>query len=307
MTAQWALTTAVAKPWGRPSLAPWSAHHAGDAPLGEVWFRPADPAAAPTALLLKLLFTREALSIQVHPDDAMARSMGLPQGKSEAWYILDADPAARLAIGLHAPPDAPRLAEAIRSGRIGDLIAWRPAHRGDGFAVPAGTVHALGAGLVIAEVQQNCDVTFRLADPGRQRPLHLEEAIAALHHEPPAPMPPPVRLGPGRVLVLSDAHFVLERLDLPRGSDWRLKADRETWVLVIAGALRFAGHEGAPGDALLVEDDAIVIEAGDAGLAALVAYPGGLQASLLSGLAATQPARADAPPTRASLALGATP
>lgn len=301
MTAQWALTTAVAKPWGRPSLAPWSAHHAGDAPLGEVWFRPADSVAAPTALLLKLLFTREALSIQVHPDDAMARDMGLPQGKSEAWYILEAEAAARLAIGLHAPPDVPTLARVIRSGRIGDLIAWRPARHGDGFVVPAGTVHALGAGLVVAEVQQNCDVTFRLADPGRQRPLHLEEGIAALHREPLEPMLPPVRLGPGRVLVLSDPHFVLERLDLPAGSAWRVRADRETWVLVIGGGLRFAGHEGAPGEALLLRDDAIVIEAGDAGLAALVAYPGRLQGNLLAGLAAPLP------PPSTSFSLGATP
>jgi mannose-6-phosphate isomerase len=297
MTAQWALTTAVPKPWGRASLAPWSLHRPGAAPLGEIWFRPADAAAAPTALRLKLLFTSEMLSIQVHPDDAMARAMGLPEGKSEAWYILDADATAQVAIGLRVRAEPRALEAAVRSGRIGELIAWKDARRDDGFRVPAGTVHALGAGLIVAEVQQNCDVTFRLSDPGRERALHLDEGIAALRPARHLPEPKPRPLGPGRTLVLSDPHFVLERLDLPPRSAWRLQADRESWVLVIAGILRFAGHDGTRGEALLVESDAIVIEGSEAGVSLLVAYPGQIQGGLLSRLKH---------PAQPALALGAT-
>lgn len=277
MTAQWALTTAVPKPWGRPTLAPWSAHRPGDAPLGEVWFRPAEPSAPRPALLAKLLFTSEALSIQVHPDDEMAARLGLPEGKSEAWYVLDAAPGARVAIGLLPPFDDAALREAIATGRVADVVAWRPARAGDGFSVPAGTIHAVGAGLVIAEVQQNCDATFRFSDPGRNRPLHIAEGLAALHAGPPPATPPPAPLGDGRTLVVRDPHFVLERLDLPPDSAWHLWAERETWLVVIAGDLRFAGRAGGMGEALFVEDDAIVIEAGAAGAAALLAYPGAVR------------------------------
>ena len=101
---------------------------------------------APTpALLLKLLFTSEPLSIQVHPDDAFARSIGLPNGKTEAWYILSAVPDAKIAVGLKRRITPHELRASIRDGSIVDLVQWRPVSKGDIIFVPAGTIHAIGA------------------------------------------------------------------------------------------------------------------------------------------------------------------
>ena len=131
------------------------------------------------ALLLKLLFTSEPLSIQVHPDDAFARSIGLPNGKTEAWYILAALPDARVAVGLKRHLTPQELRASIKDGSIAGLTQWRPVVKGDIIFVPAGTIHAIGAGIVLAEIQQRSDATFRLYDYGRQRELHEDNAVAA--------------------------------------------------------------------------------------------------------------------------------
>ena len=144
---------------------------------GEVWYeRPGKPATAPS-LLLKLLFTSQPLSIQVHPDDVHAQSMGLPNGKTEAWYVLSAAPGAKVALGLKQQVTPQQLRAAVDDGSIADLVVWRAVAADDVISVPAGTIHAIGAGLVIAEVQQRSDATFRLFDYGRQRELHVERAL----------------------------------------------------------------------------------------------------------------------------------
>ncbi len=129
-------------------------------------------------LLLKLLFTSQPLSIQVHPDDAFAHAMRLPKGKTEAWYVLSAAPEAKVALGLSRRLTPQQFRDAVDGGSISDLVAWRPVSANDVIFVPAGTIHAIGAGLVIAEIQQRSDVTFRLFDYGRKRELHIESAIA---------------------------------------------------------------------------------------------------------------------------------
>ena len=165
MTIELAVVRPVLKPWGRTDLRPFYYNGAGQL-IGELWFtRSAD--APRSALLLKLLFTSQPLSIQVHPTDAFARSMGLSNGKSEAWIILDAAPGAAVALGLRQTLLQNELRAAIEDGSILGLVAWRPASIGDIFRVPAGTIHAIGAGLVLAEIQQNSDTTFRLFDFGR--------------------------------------------------------------------------------------------------------------------------------------------
>ena len=171
----------VEKPWGKDVLpAPFFAP-AGQR-IGEIWFEP--PPALPQ-LLVKYIFTSEALSVQVHPSDAetLARGLGR-QGKEECWLILDAEPGARLGIGFHDHVDAERLRAAALDGSIADLMVWHPVRAGDFFYIPAGTVHAIGAGVSLIEVQQNSDITYRLYDYGRPRELHLDEGMAVARGTP---------------------------------------------------------------------------------------------------------------------------
>lgn len=171
-------TRMVAKVWGRDHLpAPFAAPE-GER-IGEIWFEP--PPELPQ-LLVKYLFTSEKLSVQVHPSDAQA----LPgeAGKEECWLVLDAEPDARLAIGFVREVSADEIAAAAQDGTIEDLLEWHPARAGDLFYLPAGTVHAIGPGLSLVEVQQNSDTTFRLYDYGRPRELHLDRGLAVAQGEP---------------------------------------------------------------------------------------------------------------------------
>jgi mannose-6-phosphate isomerase len=165
----------VEKPWGRTDLPSAFAAPAGQR-IGEVWYE--TPDAAPLPLLVKWLFTSEKLSIQVHPSDAEAQANGQPSGKEECWYIVDAVPGAVLGIGTIRPLDSDELRAASLSGEIEQLMDWKPVRAGDYFYIPAGTVHAIGAGITLVEVQQYADITYRLYDYGRPRELHLDEGVA---------------------------------------------------------------------------------------------------------------------------------
>jgi mannose-6-phosphate isomerase len=264
----------VDKPWGVADLRPWNETRVDDRPVGELWFRRSDKTLPESALLLKLLFASEPLSIQVHPDDTFAHSIGLPHGKTEAWYILAAGADAEVAIGLHRPLTGPQLRTAIEDGSISELVAWQPVRKDDAVAVPAGTIHAIGSGLVIAEIQQRSDVTFRLFDFGWHRQLHVNEAVASAHAGPAIRQPPPRRLSPNRTLLVANAHFVLERIDLSHGSHWALEAAAETWMLVIEGDARLGSIKASVGEALYLEAETARIEVGDNGLKALLAYVG---------------------------------
>ena len=262
------------KPWGVADLHPWSRIDASGDAVGELWFQRADKDAPSPALLLKLLFTSEPLSIQVHPDDAFARSIGLPNGKTEAWYILSATPDARVAIGLKRSLTPEQLRASIEDGSIADLVQWRPAAKGDIIFVPAGTIHAIGAGIVLAEIQQRSDTTFRLFDHRRHRELHLERAVAVSDAGPAQTQSAPRRLTAARTALISNPHFVLERIDLQANSNWTLNADRETWILVIEGSARIGLIAASVGDAVFAEADRAGIEAGPDGMSCLIAYPG---------------------------------
>ena len=126
----------VHKPWGVSDLRPWSSIDGTNDAVGELWFERADKNAPIPALLLKLLFTSEPLSIQVHPDDTYARAMGMPNGKSEAWYILSAEPDAQIGVGLKHRITPQELRTSIRNGSIVDLVQWRPVAKGDVIFVP---------------------------------------------------------------------------------------------------------------------------------------------------------------------------
>ncbi|WID98543.1 class I mannose-6-phosphate isomerase [Bosea vestrisii] len=262
---------AVPKPWGSRDLLPWSGiDHQGVA-IGEIWLQRHDPAFEP-ALLLKLLFTCEALSIQVHPGDDAARAMGLTRGKTEAWYVLAAEPGATVAVGLQASLSGAQLRVAIEDGSIVEKMSWRTAAAGDVIFVPAGTIHAIGPGLVLAEIQQRSDTTFRLFDHGRGRELHVESGIAAANAGPAAEQAPPRRLGNARTLLVASPFFVLERLEFTAGSVWKLRARPETWLIVIAGDGWLGPAQAGVGEGCFAENETLSIEAGEEGLTCLVAY-----------------------------------
>lgn len=155
------------KIWGKTRLSPWFAD--SREPIGEVWFL----AERDLPILVKLLFTTDRLSVQVHPDDGE----GGPRGKTEMWHILEAEPGATIALGFRRPITREQLLESTRTGEIESLLNWMPVRPGQTFFTPAHTVHAIGAGIVLCEIQQNSDVTYRLWDYGRPRPLHIEQAL----------------------------------------------------------------------------------------------------------------------------------
>ena len=172
---------------------------------------------------MKLLFTSQPLSIQVHPDDAFAHWIGLPRGKSEVWYVLSATPEAKVALGLKRRMTPRQLSAAVDDGSIADLVEWKAVSPGDVIYVPAGTIHAIGAGLVIAELQQRSDATFRLFDYARSRELHVERAIAVANTGPAEFRIPPKQISDERTLLVSCPHFTFEKINLPPtpGGGWK--------------------------------------------------------------------------------------
>lgn len=172
-------TRMVEKPWGREVLPPPFSAPAGQR-IGEVWFEP--PPELPE-LLIKYIFTSEKLSVQVHPSDTQ-----LPgHGKEESWLVIAAEPGAALGVGFREAISAEAMRAAALDGSIEQLLEWYPVSAGDFFYIPAGTVHAIGAGVSLVEVQQTSDVTYRLYDYGRPRELHLDEGIAVAKGEPHSP------------------------------------------------------------------------------------------------------------------------
>ncbi len=165
----------VDKPWGMDVLpAPFAP--APGRRIGEIWFEP--PAILPS-LLIKYIFTSEKLSVQVHPNDAQAAAAGEhDSGKEECWLVIHAEPGAALGVGFNHSIDHATMRAAAIDGSIEQLMTWYPVQPGDFFYIPAGTVHAIGAGVGVIEIQQNSDITYRLYDYGRPRPLHLDAGIA---------------------------------------------------------------------------------------------------------------------------------
>jgi mannose-6-phosphate isomerase len=273
MLIEHASVRVVHKPWGVSDLQPWSnVDGTGDA-VGELWFERADKNAQIPALLLKVLFTSEPLSIQVHPDDTFARALGMPNGKSEAWYILSVKPGAQIAVGLKHRVTPQELRASIRNGSIVELVQWRPVAEGDVVFIPAGTIHALGAGIVLAEIQQHSDATFRLFDYGRGRELHEDNGVAVANAWPARSADKPAHFSIERTILVASRHFVFEKFDLPAASSWALLAERETWLLVLEGHAAIGLATLSVGQAIFVSGGRTSIEVGAHGLTALVAYP----------------------------------
>ena len=200
----------VAKPWGREVLpAPFVAPPGEK--IGEIWFEP--PPELPS-LLVKYIFTSEKLSVQVHPDDDQARASGHgANGKEECWLVIDAEPGATLGVGFHEAVSHGQIRAAALGGSIEDLLVWHPVTAGDFFYIPAGTVHAIGAGVSLIEVQQNADITYRLYDYGRARELHLDEGVAVAKGEPHDPALRRHIPERGTVELANGRYFRLHRID----------------------------------------------------------------------------------------------
>ncbi len=251
--------------WGVRDLAPWYDYKIVGEPIGEVWLSGDDcivdtgPLAGQTfsavfhqhgeelvgagaahrerfPLLMKILFPQEKLSVQVHPGDAMAREHGEPHGKTECWYALEAEPGAAVALGLHpgATPDAVKAA--IESNTLEELLEWVPVEKGDMIFVDAGTVHAVGPGVVLLETQQNSDMTYRLYDYGRPRELHLEDGLKATRLETAAGKVPPQTDGNHALLVRSN-YFRVDRYRLAaNGTEEFVTPSQETAVQLVFAA-----------------------------------------------------------------------
>jgi len=271
----------VTRVWGYQDLRPWYDRQATGDPLGEVWLTGDDcliatgphtgktlgslftdapqamlgaQAVAPgSPLLLKVLFAREKLSVQVHPDDAMAQKYGDPRGKTECWYALAAEPGAEVAAGLKQGVTLDQIKAGIHDGTLEQSLNLLPIEAGDMIYVDAGTVHAIWPGSILLETQQNCDLTYRMYDYGRPRELHIDKSLEATRLVTRAGKIAPVALT-DRMVLIEVENFRVERLPVSgfRASD-TLPAHTESahglsYLFAAAGSGRIRGEAFAPVD-----------------------------------------------------------
>lgn len=262
----------VTRVWGSRDLHPWYNRVAEGDPIGEVWltgdesliatgphagktlaalFREFHEAllgiGAPTAdspLLIKMLFAREKLSVQVHPDDKMAQKYGDPRGKTECWYALAAEPDAKVALGMKPGLTLAQVESEIHDGTLESSLNVIPIHAGDMVFVDAGTVHAIWPGSILLETQQNCDLTYRMFDYGRPRELHIVKSLEALKFSTRAGKVTPKQLA-DRTVLLDVEYFRIERVPV-KGSitSQSLRGDAApslTWLFAAAGSARISG------------------------------------------------------------------
>ena len=238
-------TTLSPRPWGVDALPAPFVSPPGER-IGEVWFT---PPAQLDALLVKYIFTSEKLSVQVHPNDAQAPAGH--RGKEECWLVLAAQPGATLAIGFDEPLGPEALRAAALDGSIEQLLTWFPVKPGDFFYIPAGTVHAIGPGLSLIEIQQNSDITYRLFDYGRPRELHLDVGIAVAQGGPHDPANRRHLPDHGAAGLVEGPHFRLDRLDGPPSAATTGRYVGPLLVLPLDAPLEVAGERVDPGQCAL--------------------------------------------------------
>lgn len=229
----------VSRVWGFRDLRPWYDRTAEADPIGEVWLTGddclvgsgcnsgktlaqlfnespqamlgSDAPVADSPLLVKVIFAREKLSVQVHPDDLLAQKYGQPRGKSECWYALSAEPGARVAAGLKPGVTMNQVRAGIRNGTLEESLQVLPIGTGDMIFVDAGTVHAIWPGSILLETQQNSDITYRMYDYGRPRELHIEKSVEAMRLVTRAGKVPP-RVLDDRTILIHEDYFCVERI-----------------------------------------------------------------------------------------------
>jgi mannose-6-phosphate isomerase len=228
----------TARVWGFRDLRPWYDRVAEGDPIGEVWLTGDDclvatgphkgkklgalfgeqgaallgvGSQADSPLLIKTIFAKEKLSVQVHPDDKMARKYGEPRGKTECWYALAAEPGAEVAVGVKPGTTLAEIQEGISAGTLEARLNMVPVAAGDLIYVDAGTVHSIWPGSILLETQQNADVTYRMYDYGRPRELHIEKSLEATKLTTRAGKIPPLQLA-DRTLLIDVQNFRIERI-----------------------------------------------------------------------------------------------
>jgi mannose-6-phosphate isomerase len=252
-------TIRVAKPWGRHDLWPGFVNPSADEePVGEIWYDA--PNGTDPALMVKYLFTSERLSIQVHPNDAEAHERGHKRGKEEAWLVLAAEPDSTIALGTVRPLTSDELRAASLDGSIEDLMHWQPVKAGDVIYSPAGTVHAIGAGFTVIEVQQNVDLTYRLYDYGRPRELHLDDGVEVSKAVPFVNLASPRALENGMTRIVESDKFCIDRIGLDAGTSFSFIPPSMTWFVPVTGTGRINGQAFNAGQCWML-DEACTIEA----------------------------------------------
>lgn len=268
--------------WGARDLAPIYSREILGSPIGEAWLTGDDcrvangPFAGKTLaelsrvlgtqllgeavihparfpLLIKFLFPKDKLSVQVHPDDEIAATLGQPCGKTECWYVLRAEPGAQIGLGLKPGTTKTDVERAVREVRLEALLNWVDLQEGDMIYVDAGTVHAIGPGSVIVETQQNSDTTFRLYDYGRPRELHIELALQATREQTRAGKvlagQAHIENGKRQINLISSPCFVVDKFHFASAWEFRRPrhARRSVWCLVATrGAAVIESENGSP-------------------------------------------------------------
>jgi len=286
------------RPWGARDLAPIydKKVEAGGQPVGEAWLTgdrcciaggglrgrtlgqlpkefgaalvgEAAPDAKCFPLLIKFLFPREKLSVQVHPDDADARALGEPWGKTECWYVVHADPGAELGLGLKKGVSRAQFEKAIRENRAEEMLKWIKVFAGDMIYVAGGTVHTLGPGSIIVETQQQSDTTFRLYDYGRPRELHLDHGLRVIKETVasgkvrPQPFTKFGSNGNRRRPLVASRYFVVEQFEIDAGQEFDLQ-DLKTSAQILVATEGAATVEAAGCEPVTFKKgDAVVIPA----------------------------------------------
>ena len=262
----------VERVWGIRDLRPWYDCVAEKDPIGEVWLTGDEcmiatgphkgeklgalfaeehdalvgadtPPGSP--LLIKVIFAREKLSVQVHPDDKMAQKYGEPRGKTECWYVLAAEPGARVAAGLKSGTTIGQIREEIAAGTLESSLNAIPVTRGDIVFIDAGTVHAIWPGSILLETQQNSDTTYRMFDYGRPRELHIEKSLEATKLKTHAGKIAPRQLA-DRTVLIDVEYFRVERIAVAgsRSSESLRREDEKpglAYLFAASGAGRLAG------------------------------------------------------------------
>jgi mannose-6-phosphate isomerase len=209
-------------------------------------------------LLVKLLFPNEKLSVQVHPDDKHAQAMGQARGKTECWYVLEAKPGAAVALGLKDGATAKHVEKAVADATLEELLEWVPVEKGDMIFVDAGTVHAIGPGMVLLETQQTSDTTFRLYDYGRPRELHLEQGLKVMKHKTRAGKVKPREMA-GFTRLIEEQYFTVDRFELEKFEEMGLEMNTPGCLVGLKGTVAVI----TPGDEVeLTPGQAVVVPQG---------------------------------------------
>jgi mannose-6-phosphate isomerase len=233
--------------------------------LHDVWCEINQKAGNPKShfpLLIKFLDAAQDLSVQVHPDATYCRDHAGAHVKSEAWCILHADPGAKIYKGVKPGVTKDQFRAALTTGEVEPLLNAINVRTGDCYYLPSGTVHALGAGLLCAEVQTPSDTTFRVFDwnrlgsDGKPRALHVEEALACISFAPPAEEPLTGTGEPGVRRLAQCAYFTIDRVERARDTQRPLAPDMAVWIVVQGqGVINVEGYPPtafARGDTLLL-------------------------------------------------------